>query len=347
MYKERQNILIVGTLASGSSALVDMLREYDNVNVLPREFDNFRRPGLVYDQLSSDSSIDYPNVIDKEIKFDNLKWKLVYKSSLWKLFSKSYFKNIWEKDWGKLKRYKNSLIRLYQIFFLKELNKSLKSGIPYDEKIRLSNEWISRIGNIYPSKYEFTLFNQALFPWLDIDIWKKVFNPFKLICVHRDPKDQLAEMIRREIIFSPFRSAQLSYGQFNLISIYGNDRKGRIKFLTEALRKRLEKIDQWLKILGPDQILLIDFEGLVNNYDIYKSEMEKFLGIGDESHKFKKMYFNPEVALENSLGIFKNYLTDEEIKDISDLEDWYINKVRTRDNEYKGKTKNLKPEAFQ
>lgn len=337
MYKERLNILIIGTLASGSSALVDMLKEYENVNVLPREFDNFRRPGLVYDQLSSDSSTDYPNVIDKEIRFDNFKWKLVYKSSIWKLFSKGNFKHLWEKEWGKFGKYKNSIVRLYQIYFLKELNKRLKSEIPFDEKIRFSNEWINRISSIYPSKYDFTLFNQPLFPWFNIDIWTKVFKPFKLICVYRNPKDQLAEMIRRDIIFSPFSNAQLSYGQFNIISIYGNDRKGRVKFLKDALKNRLEKIDKWLDVMDHDQILLIDFEGLVNNYDDYKSEIEQFLGLSFESHKLKRVYFNPEAALENSIGIYKNYLSDEEAEDLSDLNEWYNNKVKTKDNGYKQK----------
>jgi len=102
MNKERSNILIIGTLASGSSALVDMLREYDNINALPREFDNFRRPGFVYDQLSPTTSIDYPSVIDKEIRFVNKKWKLFYRSSAWKIFFSGYFGGILDKEWGKL-----------------------------------------------------------------------------------------------------------------------------------------------------------------------------------------------------------------------------------------------------
>jgi hypothetical protein len=329
MLKEKTNILIMGTLASGASALVDMLKEYENINVLPYEFNDYRRPGFVADQLSFNSSIDYPNVIDQEISFENHKWELVYKSSIWKLFSRSAFKKVWDKDWKikKLNDYKNSLISLYQINYLKELNKNLKSDIPFEEKIHLSNLWIKQIGNIYPARYDFTLFNQPLHPWADLDIWTKVFKPFKLIWVYRDPKDQLAEMVRRDIIFSPFRSAQLSYGQFNIVSIYGNDRKGRMKFLSDALQKRHERIDQWLRVLKHDQVLLIDFEGLVNKYDIYKSEIEQFLDITDDKHKFKNIYFNPEVALKNSIGIFSKYLSEEELADLAELEFWYNEKL--------------------
>lgn len=346
VYKERTNILTIGTLASGSSALVEMLREYEIVNVLPREFDNFRRPGFVSDQLSYNSSRDYPNVIDNEIRFVSYKWKLLYKSSIWKLFFSDRFNNIWEKNWGKLHNYKSSLINLKQIFLLQELSKSLKSDISFEEKIQHSNEWIKNIGNIYSSKYDFTLFNQALLPWCDINIWTKVFKPFKLICVHRDPRDQLAEMIRRDISFSPFRTAQLSYGQFNIISIYGNDRKGRFKFLTDALKNRLEIIDLWMRVLGPDQFLLIDFEGLAKNYDVYKSQIEQFLGINNNQHKFEKKYFNPDVAIKNSIGIFKDYLNGDEITELSILEDWYNTKVRAANVEYKVISENLKPESL-
>lgn len=344
--KERTNILIIGTLASGSSALVEMLREYENINVLPREFDNFRRPGFVSDQLSYNTSRDYPNVIDNEIRFVSYKWKLLYKSSLWKLFFSDSFNNIWEKDWGKLHNYKSNLINLGQIFLLQELSKRLKSDISFEEKIQHSNEWIKNIGNIYPSKYDFTLFNQALLPWCDINIWTKVFKPFKLICVHRDPRDQLAEMIRRDISFSPFRTAQLSYGQFNIVSIYGNDRKGRFKFLTDALKNRLLVIDEWMKVLGPDKFLLIDFEGLAKNYDIYKFHIEQFLGINKDHQKSGKKYFNPERALEEGIGIFKDYLNDDEIKELSVLNEWYNKKIIAASVEYKVISENLKPETL-
>jgi len=344
--KERTNILIIGTLASGSSALVDMLREYENINVLPREFDNYRRPGFVSDQLSFGTSIDYPNVIDKEIKFVTKKWKYFYESSLWKYFFSPSFSSIWEKDWGKFKKYKNGLINLKQIDLLRNLSQKLKSDASFDDKIKFSNEWIQQIGNIYPSVYDFTLFNQALLPWFDIDIWTEVFKPFKLICVHRDPKDQLAEMIRREIVFSPFRNAQLSYGQFNTLSIYGTDRKGRLNFMIDALRCRLETIDRWRTVLDEDQFMIIDFEGLANNYSEYKSEIEKFLGLKEEDQKHFKEFYSPDIALKNSIGIYKDYLSEDEISCLSDLESWYNSKVLNRKDAKETKTQNLKTGTY-
>ena len=87
--------------------------------------------GFVYDQLSENSSRDYPSVIDKEKKFENAKWEKIYKSSIWKFFASGGMEKTWEKDWKypKLIAYKNSLINLFQIHYLKELNKSLKADI--------------------------------------------------------------------------------------------------------------------------------------------------------------------------------------------------------------------------
>ncbi len=335
----------MGTLATGSSALVDMLSEYDNINYLPYEFNDFRKPGFVSDQLSYESSLSYPNVIDKEIQFVNSRWRMIYKSSIWKLLTPGMLEKIWETDFQnkKLRAYKNSLIELFQVVFLKELNRSLKSDIPYSKKIELSNKWIHQIGSTYPSYYDFTLFNQALHPWSDVNIWTKVFRPFKLIVVYRNPKDQMAEMVRREIIFSPFRSSKLSYGQFNIISIYGNDRKGRMKFLIDALSNRIEKIDKWLDVLEPDQVLFVDFEGLINKYDVYKTRIEQFLGISSDRHKFKKKYFNPEKAKQRCIGIWENYLSKEEIEELTALEVWYSSKVKDVNIDQTDNARSVKP----
>lgn len=323
--------MVMGTLASGSSALIDMLYEYENINVLPYEFNDYRRPGFVCDQLSPESSENFPNVIDKNLQFTNTRWKLIYKSSIWKLGPYESLNNIWKKDFKnkKLKAYKNSLTELYHTIFLQEISADLKSDKSFEEKIELSNKWIQKIGSLFPPYYDYTLFNQPLHPWSDPKIWTRVFRPFKLICVFREPKDQLAEMVRRDIAFHPFRSSDLNYAQFNIVSIYGNDRKGRLKFLKDALLKRLEKFDQWLTIIDPDNILFVDFDYLINDYDACEVQIENFLGNISGRHKLRKKYFNPEIAQRNCIGIYKKYLNEEDLVDLAPLEDWYNKKIKS------------------
>lgn len=332
MDKKKCNILITGTIASGSSALKDMLREYDNINVIPGEFDYYRAPGLVGDQLSKDSETDYPDAIDEIIGMRSIRSRLIYKSQLWKLICKILPKNYWNQKSAdsRLQYLKVYLLHLNYIDLLEKLHDKLKSDITYEEKIIHANQWITSVGNTCSFERDYTLFDQPILPWSDINIWPEVFSPFKMICVHRDPKDQLAEMIKRGILYAPFRCPYLNFGQVNIMSIYGSNRAGMMHFLKEAMKKRLEKIDLVENVIGPEKFLLLDFEGLVKDYDNYKTVIEEFLGVSPEKHRFRKKYFNPDVALERSIGIFKDYLSKEDLDDLVELEEWYNNKIKNR-----------------
>ena len=46
-------------------------------------------------------------------------------------------------------------------------------------------------------------------------------------------------------------------------------------------------------------------------------------------HKFKKKYFHPDEARQRCIGIYKKYLSEDEIEDLASLEVWYNNKVKT------------------
>lgn len=105
----------------------------------------------------------------------------------------------------------------------------------------------------------------------------------------------------------------------------------------------MEDYDYLEKNLDPDRLLLIDFEGFVNNYDDYKSVVDFFLGNMKDKHKFKKKYFDPVVS-KNNIGVYKNYLNKEDIKELAELEDWYFNKVRNRNIELIAR--NLNPVTF-
>jgi hypothetical protein len=350
--KERYNILIKGTLSSGSSAVKNLLREYENINSFKGEFDDFRAPGLVADQLSYKSSVDYPNRIDEILKIKSRLLQFIYNTIPKKIWSNAlnfkifnykenkllfpFKKHSKETLINKLSRNKSNfflnkdiLIRFNQLYFLEELNKSLKSEISFEEKIQNSYKWIQNIARINAFEKGYTLFDQPLDPSSDIDIWTKVFKPYKLICVFRNPKDQLAEMVKRGVLFSPFKIPQMTFTGVNILSIYGKNRKGMFKFLVEALKKRLEEYDNLERILDTDKLLIIDFEGLVNKYEAYKSIIENFLGITNKNHKLKNIYFDPDTS-KNNIGIYRNYLSEEDLEGISELEEWYINRIKNQ-----------------
>lgn len=314
MKNAKCNILIVGILSSGSSALVDLLSEYDNVNLIPREFDDFRATGLVADQLSYQQSIDFPNMIDTVIRSKSKK-SLIY--NIFPIF------NLRINTITQLKnRYNYSTTRLKQLLLLEKLNLKLKSDTTFEEKIKHANNWINEIGNINSKNKKFVVYNQPLETEIDKDIWTAVFDPYKLICVIRDPKDQMADIIKRGYLSASYGAPYMTISGLNSEIIYGRNRKGAFKFHVDAIKKRMEWIDLMKKKLDSDKFLLLDFEGLVNNYGVYKSVIEDFIGDMKGHQTFKNKFFNPEKSKGN-IKIYENTLTDEELEQLIELDSWY------------------------
>ena len=322
MRKEKYNILVCGLLSTGSSALVDLLREYDNMNHIPGEFDDFRAPGLVADQLNDPQDYSFLNEIDRLIGFRSKIRRIYYVLPIFSIFK-------WDLKMirGIGSRFRLSIIRNRQLNLLKKLNIKLATNIPLKDKIRFANQWITEVGNIQLKNKEFVVFNQPLQIVIDTCLWKEVFKPWKLICVYRDPKDQLAEIVRNGYLFNPYGAPVMNHGGVVLETIYGRNRKGAIKFHIEAIKKRMEWIDLLKKEFNSDQLLLIDFEGLVQNYDHYVTAIEAFIGNIEPHHKDCKLYFDPQNATK-SIGIHKEYLNGDEIRSLEELDNWYKNMIK-------------------
>jgi hypothetical protein len=322
--KERNNILIWGTMSSGSSALHNLLKEYDNIGYLPVEFDYFRAPGLVADQLSEAASRDFPNEIDKLTKNRNCLLKLFFNTFIWKLIVNYFPKKYLEIEYRSLfpGKIKIRIIRLLHYHLLRRLNDILKTGLSFNDKIQFSKMWIQNIDNLFSNRKEWILFDQPILTSTAPDIWEKVFNPFKLIIVYRDPKDQLADIIERRYLFNPYGAPYMTIAGDNLEAIYGRNRIGAIRFQVDAIKSRLKWIDNMEKELGSERLLLLDFEGLIIHYEDYKSKIEDFIGGIRDNHKFKNKYFDPVLSGGN-IGIYRKHLKEEDLKELTELEEWY------------------------
>ena len=320
MRKEKSNILVSGLLSTGSTALIDMLREYENLQVIPGEFNDFKTPGLVADQLSFPQNIEFLNKIDNVTDFKK-KIQILYNAVLPIIkFNVRSVKGI---------RFRLILFvnRIKELTLLKKLNRNLVSNATCDEKILFANKWIQDIGYINAKNKDHVVFNNALSPVIDSYIWTTVFHPCKLIIVFRNPKDQLADIIKKGYLFAPYGAPYMNHGGNLIETIYGRSRKSAIKFQIDAIKKRMEWIDTLKVELEPDKFLLVDFEGLVNNYKIYRSVVENFIGDIKCCSKKYKMYFEPTGATKN-IGIYKEYLSSEEIELTNELENWYVNMIK-------------------
>ncbi|MEI6679699.1 MAG: hypothetical protein WCL21_13880 [Mariniphaga sp.] len=322
--KERCNILIFGTMSSGSSAMHNLLKEYDNIGHFSNEFDDFRAPGLVADQLSEASSINFPNRINKITGNSSFIKRLIFQSTFWNYLYDCIPKRYLEIDYQNnlLRKFKNKLISLNRSHLLRDLNKKLETNISFDEKIKFAGQWIQNIGNDFSLDKDYTLFDQPLLTSTDMSIWKTVFNPYKLIIVYRNPKDQIADIIKRRTLFTPYGPPYMTMAGDNLEAIYGKDKKGAIKFQIDAIQCRLKWIDYLETVLDRDHLLVMDFEGLVTKYDEYKLRVENFIGGIKDHHACKNKYFDPIRSKEN-IDIYRKYLDEDDLTDLSGLESWY------------------------
>lgn len=314
MKKDKTNILVVGLLSTGSSAIVDFLREYDDIHIIQNEFNDFRAPGLVADQLDNQQDNEFLNEIGK---ITSLKSRIrliygIFPILKWEIRTITELKH----------RFKFNLLRIKQLNALKRLNEKLVSAISVEDKIRQANLWIREVGRLNNSNKEFVLFDQPLLSAINTSVWKKVFNPFKLIVVYRDPKDQLAEIIKKGILYAPYGSPYVNYGGVALETIFGRNRKSAITIHIEAIKKRFEWINILRNELDDDSLLLVDFEGLIDNYSEYKIAIESFIGIKNQNISKNKVHFDPVNAIE-SIGIYTKYLKEDELQLLSGLEKWY------------------------
>jgi len=321
MENKKCNILVNGILSTGSSALIDVLREYDNIHLIPGEFDDFRAPGRIADQLVFTKTENFNKI--KILTDNKSRYSFIFSSAI--RIIKKILKVEISSGYKLITTYQ---IRYKQLMLLKKLNEKLTSEISFEEKMDLISIWINEIGHIKNKNKDFVLFNQPLVPSIEPKIWKQVFSPFKLIIVYRDPKDQLAEIIRKGNLYVPYGAPNMNHGGLVLESIYGRSRQSAIKFHLQAVKKRMEWIDRLKTELSGDEFLLIDFEGLINNYELYRKIIENFIGdLNPNPDKFMK-YFNPSNAAKN-IGIQKLILKDEDIQELKSLEDWYIRNINS------------------
>ncbi|MDY0279157.1 MAG: sulfotransferase [Salinivirgaceae bacterium] len=317
----RINILICGVSRSGSQSLVDLFGEYNNIGIYPGEFDDFRAPGMVADQLEEKLRQDWPSLIQKSLQIPSRKSRILQRLYFNPHFQKTKLERF-VKSFEPLNRRINSSIKRQRLM---NLDRVLQSGASQEEKLRATKDWVQAVGDIYCNgdrKYRYFLFDQPLTLSTNIDVVKKVFEPFKMICSLRDPKDQMANVIKDKYLFLPYGAPRMNWGGDFLQAQYGRTRKGAFKMWVNDINIKYKRTDALEKQLGSDRFKVINFESLVKDYDRTVAGLESFVGLKPENHTNQKKYFNPQVSIKN-VGYHAQYLKPEEYELLKDLERMY------------------------
>lgn len=282
---------------SGSTALLDLLSEYCSISRVPGEFDDFRRSGLFGDVLEGYAS--FPD--DRQINFALRDFKGVSPFVKAGVRQRLHFK--FEK-FGSL-IYKSKKIERVERFY-----EALKlcSCSDHEKAVRSIRKYISWVAKEECGDRNLKILFQPIFLGIHENFWPKCFHPFKIIFVIRNPIDQLGELSEwsysRLEMDTPIRS---------LLSMYGQDQDGLMKFHSDAIFSRLQHMERIQKELGDEKALTLKFEDLVFNYQETKSKIENFLELSPSHHLNPTQIFNPDVS-KNNIGLGVTKLSTEALE---------------------------------
>lgn len=314
-------ILVLGYGWSGSSAVVDLLKEYNCTYQIPVEFRLIKDPhGLIdlrynlvdrWDQLNVDVALkDFLWLVrhlnqrktvipckaglEYELSFGDDFMRSTeeflrkispvrYEGNWWYFdFNKSGFKLFTEKTMRKLKVKKQIVEPMYY---------SNISGKEFDD---YSKQYIDSIFENHTQGKRFVILDQAV-PAQDPLQAEHFFSNYKIIIVDRDPRDNYCDLINQH-------------------ALIGNElrKENGVSFFSDWFLRNRENIS---KFISADNIKYISFESLIMDYDKSVHEIEDFIGLSSEQHTEKNKYFQPEKSVKN-IRIWNGYKNKEVIREI-------------------------------
>lgn len=320
-HKNISFVAVSGFFSSGSSAAVDLIREYKDTYECKAEIRLIKDPYGI-SQLEN-ALVDNWELLNSAAAIRDYLWlcKICNRnnSSPFSPVGLSYskkitpdFMKISEKYIDKITDYKYTSDFFYQKFkkgYFSYVTDRIRMGVEFysNGKLRTANRNVEKSRFSHPTREEFhtatreyleelfgtcipngepgkIILDQAI-STNDVTPIHKYFNDAKMIIVDRDPRDMYVEDLVR--------------WRENLDKdVSSRDAGERYIKRHKALREKIPEND--------DKILRITFEDLVLKYDETVPEIEKFLSFSPEEHIKPKEYLIPEKSCKN-VGLWKQY----------------------------------------
>lgn len=274
------NILVAGIYRSGSSAVVDYLKGHPDVSGPGGEFTEFKSIGRIGHLLTTSSPEEARRISRR----------MVWETRLARLPRGWWREHKGEADIPLKYRVGQNRMKLRA---LKKYRKDLANGHDHHDP-RHFRRWMEEIVNTYSAGRRALLLNQPIWIGTHNEVWPVVFDPFKLIVVHRDPMDQFADIVRQGTM-GKRRTDPLYTGDHN--------REDPVGYLLEGLTKKYEALHLLREQLPHDRFLAMPFETFVLKHDQAATHLCQYLGL-EESQNEKRRFF-PEQSKRN-IGIGNN-----------------------------------------
>lgn len=320
-----QYVIVAGYVWSGSSAVVDLLKEYKGAWEANNEFRLIKDPyGLSdlryhliesWDPLNSDNAVKDFLWLVKHLNHTNSKLSLVSglgygsENSFGDKFMIETYKFIdricdfrysgswWMSDFKKSKmqfllkkiRGRLGLVKNESMYFVSCTEDEFDNAVQeYLNALFLHRSQIDKDG--------FAILDQAL-PAQNPGLLNNYFQNSKMIIVDRDPRDIYIETIQGGVLIGPELETN------NDISLFVKWHK--------QYRKNIKNIK------NTKNIMIINFEEIVTNYENSVKKIEEFIGINSKKHVLYRQKFNPDIS-KNNVGKWRNYQDKVAIKKIEE-----------------------------
>ena len=312
-HKHLNFICVAGFGYSGSGAVIDLLKEFDQHFVFEKEFRLIKDPDGIIDlenalvknwgELRSDIAIrrfiDLINIVGRKQKlFSEIGFNFNedYNKNFFDCCEK-YIDNLvdieWKGDWP-YHLHELSWIKLFmyrikrRLRWKPDLNDTMYFSSPGKGFYEMTRSFLDKLflTIIDLEKYNTVVLDQALPPY-NPQRYLRYFNNVKVIVVDRDPRDIYLELTSY--------SSYPTNPENNFIEYFKTQR------------------DAIIETVNMDQILRLNFENLVFDYEKELNKIYSFLKLSAKDHTSKQTNFDPAQSAKN-VGIWKRMEDSEKIK---------------------------------
>lgn len=300
---------VCGYGCTGSGAVLDLLKEYEDVVVVDgKEFDLTYFPGGLEDlefHLMKQKAKFYSSDIGIKMFLKYMKAICHSKKSYYNKLTNNNFQSIvnnyissitqiqWDGRWNYDDYIFDSYIQKILFFITKRIRflekksrRNMRLSINPDSFYEKTNEFLKKIYNFEDLNYTFVL-DQAFPANNPINSMKLFGNDSKAIILLRDPRDVYLNNIKNKERWIPL-----------------NDLNDYIRFFKALYSSRFEN----------QNILYIYFEDLIYNYEKTVKKISDFCNISETKHTRKLQKFNPNVSIKNTRLFINNPKYKKEIE---------------------------------
>lgn len=319
-------IHVLGYGWSGSSAIIDLLKEYDCIFVPNLEFRLIKeRYGLMnletmltvqWDPIETDIAIkDFlwlTKKLDERISKFYFHFGHCYSSTIGSHFLKVtddyigklveyQFNSSWHFFYWRLSVFQRVLYWFRKKFHLSEYSEQMYFTMPMTTE-SFEAETRDYIDNIFKplvdKSKKLIVLDQGV-PAHYPEYAFKYTNNARVIIIDRDPRDVYVDLVNCQELIGAELAKEDNADMF--IDWY------------KSLHFRKNEI-----ILNKEDVLFINFEDIILNYDESVKKIERYLGINSDNHINPKAFFNPQLSKTN-IGIWRLYKNQAVMKKIQEV----------------------------